>query len=645
MPNTWAKQFLQEGVRAAAVYAGSAIGRSEALKQLADGQLDVIFSVDLFNEGVDLPSIDTVLMLRPTESKILFLQQLGRGLRLASGKDQLVVIDFIGNHHSFLHKPQALAQVGATYRQLAAFARQVEEGRLQLPAGCFINYDPRLIDFLKQLDANGTKEDYEALKAVLGRRPTLVEFYRSGTSMQRMSQQYGHWFALVEDRGDLSDVERAAARVHSAFLLELEKTRLTKSFKMVLLEAFQELDGWRTSPTLALLAQRSWQVLQRRRPLLVDLPDDLLDTGDGTSVGWQSYWRSNPVNAWIGGNVSESAPRFFQLEGELFKPSFAVDDGQREVVAGLVQEIIDYRLATYEARQTTDMPSAEVVPLDRYRRSRIELPYFPNLPIACGHFKAGRADAEKLVSIGSGYGSLDPARNFIARASGNSMNGGKSPIRDGDYLLLEVVNATKAGSITGNTMAIERQDETGDNQYLLRVVTKTKDGRYILKANNPDYADLEANDEMRTFARLRAVVDPLDLALGQSFLREDIPPLFGEIYNPGNWNSGHIVLKERKAHILLVTLNKQGKAEDHHYIDHWIDNTTFHWQSQNSTTSSSTRGRGLINHSTLGISLHLFVRERKLHGGKGAPFTYQGRVEYVRHTGEAPMSVILRLVD
>ena len=70
-----AEQFRGQGVRAESVYAGSVTGRSEALEQLADGRLEIIFSVDLFNEGVDLPAIDTVLMLRPTESKILFLQQ------------------------------------------------------------------------------------------------------------------------------------------------------------------------------------------------------------------------------------------------------------------------------------------------------------------------------------------------------------------------------------------------------------------------------------------------------------------------------------------------------------------------------------------------------------------------------------------
>jgi hypothetical protein len=425
----------------------------------------------------------------------------------------------------------------------------------------------------------------------------------------------------------------------------VQRTSLTKSFKMVLLEAFQELAGWRTSPTLVTLAQRSWQVLQRRRPLLGDLPDHLGNTADGTSAGWQRYWRGNPVNAWIGGNLAPGAPHFFRVENERLTPNFAVADEQREIFEGLVQEVIDYRLAAYEARPSVGPPSETVIPLDQHRQRRVELPYFPNLPIACGHFKTGRADAEQHVPIGDGYGRLDPARHFIARASGNSMDGGKSPIRDGDHLLLEVVTPTKAGSITGNVMAIERQDETGDNQYLLRVVTKTGDGRYILKANNPSYEDLEATEDMRTFARLRAVVPPLDLALGRSFLREDVPALFGETYNPGNWNSGHIVLREQKAHVLFVTLNKQGKAADHRYVDHWIDATTFHWQSQNSTTPGRAKGSALIDHEKLGLSLHLFVRERKLQDGKGAPFTYQGRVQYVKHTGEAPMSVILRLIE
>jgi superfamily II DNA or RNA helicase/HKD family nuclease len=641
-----AEQFARAGVPAAAVYAGSRLSRADALDRLADRRLQVIFAVDLFNEGVDLPTVDTVMMLRPTESKILFLQQLGRGLRKADGKDRLVVLDFMGNHHSFLHKPQALLGVGANYRQLAEFARKVEQGRLELPDGCFINYDLALIDFLKSLDTDGVAKDYEALRNGLGRRPSLAEFYRAGANVAGMRNQYGSWFEFIDTMGDLAAHEADAAIAHRDFLREVETTAMNRSFKMVLLEALQELDGWRTPPPLTALAAHSWEVLQRRRPLLGDLSDTMRALSDGTADSWQRYWRANPVNAWIGGNqTAGSTTAFFRVREQRFEPTFEVVPERHEAFTALVQELVDYRLAAYEVRRIASPGGTNVIPFKRPQPERTELAYFPNLRIACGHFQTGTADAEEHRSLGSGYGRLDPARHFIARASGNSMNGGKDPIRDGDYLLLEFVTPGNAGSITGRVMAIERQDEAGDNQYLLRVVTKAPDGRHILKANNPDYDDIVATDEMRTLARFKAVIDPLELAIGEAFMREDIPVLFGETFNPGNWNSGHVVLGERNAHILLVTLNKQGKAQDHRYLDHWIDDHSFHWQSQNATTPDSKRGREIVEHSKRGTTIHLFVRDTKLEAGKAAPFVYHGPVSYRSHTGSAPMSVIFDVAN
>src|SRR5690606_28959218 len=107
----------------------------------------------------------------------------------------------------------------------------------------------------------------------------------------------------------------------------------------------------------------------------------------------------------------------------------------------LVQELIDYRLASYEARAST---RDEVNALPQHS-SGTELPYFPSLKIACGHFRTSRADAEEYRSLSTSCGNLDPARHFIALASGNSMNGGKTPIHDGDYLLLERISAESAG--------------------------------------------------------------------------------------------------------------------------------------------------------------------------------------------------------
>jgi superfamily II DNA or RNA helicase/SAM-dependent methyltransferase len=639
-----ASQFQKAGIAAAAVYAGSALGRTQALDQLREGQLSVIFSVDLFNEGVDLPGIDTVMMLRPTESKILFLQQLGRGLRLSGEKQHLVVLDFIGNHQSCLQKPQALFGVGATYKALAAFARQAEQGRLELPDGCYVNYDLKIIEFLKSLDSAGTQKEYEALRGSLGRRPTLAEFYRAGASVQAMRQQHGSWFELVDTMGDLSDDEIHAATTLGGALREVEVTSMTKSFKMVLLEAWLEMDGLVTAPSVGDLALRSWEVLHRRPALLGDLPETIAQLPDGRNDKWIRYWRDNPIKAWASGTRTAATQALFRVEDDRFSLAQPLLTRDGLAAIGLLQELVAYRLAAYEVRRPAGSDSSNVIPFATRVRAEVELPYFPNLKIACGHFRAGRTDAEEHRTLPTAYGKLDATRHFIARASGNSMDGGKNPIRDGDYLLLELISPGNAGSITGTVMAIERQDEVGgDNQYLLRVVTKAKDGSYTLRANNPAYEDLQSTDEMRTLARLKAVVDPLDLAVGQAFAREDIPPLFGESFNPGSWNVGHVVLNDKKVHVLLVTLNKQGKAQAHRYHDHWIDEHTFHWQSQNATTPASKRGQEIIDHAAKGIAIHLFVREMKLDGGKAAPFIYCGAATYESHVGSNPVSVTFKL--
>ena len=91
-----ADYFLQNGISAAAVHSGEgSMNREEAIEKLETGKLKILFSVDMFNEGLDVKAVDMVLFLRPTESPVVFLQQLGRGLRLQEGKDYLTVLDFI----------------------------------------------------------------------------------------------------------------------------------------------------------------------------------------------------------------------------------------------------------------------------------------------------------------------------------------------------------------------------------------------------------------------------------------------------------------------------------------------------------------------------------------------------------------------
>lgn len=513
-------RFRREGIRAAAVYRGSTLERSAALEQLEQGDLQVIFSVDLFTEGVDLPAIDTVMMLRPTESKVLFLQQLGRGLRLHPEKERLIVLDFIGNHQGFLNKPQALFDVGSSYRQLAEFGRRARDGALKLPPGCFANYDLAIIDFLIRLQGKGPTTDYLALRDSLNRRPTLAEFYRSGSSLQDLRRQHGQWWALVADQGDLTTAETACMEHHGDFFREVETTNMTKCFKAVLLESLLDLDGFKQPPTVEELAAQALEVFRRRRGFIVDIRKELQQIDNVDERKWLSYWKGNPINAWTGGNRNRDAERWFEVADGRFRASFSIADDERATFQAMVQELVDYRLAAYEPRlptseatETAAQPneSAQILHFpqpatanDAETPEGTEVPYFPDLRIACGHFRAGHTDVEETYRVPSVYGRVDPSRHFVARASGNSMNGGKHPVCDGDYLLLELIDPTKAGSITGQVMAIERQDAIGDDQYVLRRITKQPDGRYLLSAANPDYSDFDANDGMRPLARLLA---------------------------------------------------------------------------------------------------------------------------------------------
>ena len=136
----------------------------------------------------------------------------------------------------------------------------------------------------------------------------------------------------------------------------------------------------------------------------------------------------------------------------------------------------------------------------------LKLPYFPNIKIACGHFKTGDSSDMELMDTPFGAGKLDPQVHFLAHASGNAMNGGKHPILDGDLLLLELITSDKAGSLRGQIVAIERDDIGGEGQYLLRKVNKLPNGQYELIAQNPDYEVMIADESMRTFARFKQVV-------------------------------------------------------------------------------------------------------------------------------------------
>ncbi len=173
-----ARKFSESGLAARAVSsATSPRERDAALAALKGGSIQVLFSVDLFNEGVDLPDVDTVMFLRPTESATVFLQQLGRGLRKSQKKECLTVLDFIGAaNRKFRFDQRFRAVVGGTRRDIL---REVQQGFPSLPSGCVIELNRQsqeaVLDNIKAAIGLGRRELINDLKQ-LGPATNLVSF-------------------------------------------------------------------------------------------------------------------------------------------------------------------------------------------------------------------------------------------------------------------------------------------------------------------------------------------------------------------------------------------------------------------------------------------------------------------------------------
>lgn len=151
-----AAYLREQGIAAAAVHSGpTSAARADALRRFQAGELAALVAVDLFNEGLDVPDIDAVLMLRPTESPVIFLQQIGRGLRVhrERAKPHLTVVDLVGNHRAHLGKLDAIRALLEDERGRADTLAALRRGSLDLPAGCSVELATEALDVLDRLCA------------------------------------------------------------------------------------------------------------------------------------------------------------------------------------------------------------------------------------------------------------------------------------------------------------------------------------------------------------------------------------------------------------------------------------------------------------------------------------------------------------
>lgn len=198
-----AKVFNDAGIRATTVLGTTGtLERTQAVEDLRSGQVQALFTVDVFNEGVDVPAINTVLFLRPTESPTIFLQQLGRGLRRATDKAVLTALDFVGHHRKeFRFDRRYRALTGSTRSQLV---RDIEHGFPFLPAGTQIVLDRQTQELVLENIRSQVTSAWKQITAELRAHPTrdLHAFLEeSGVELSDVIRSDRSWTRLRRDAG------------------------------------------------------------------------------------------------------------------------------------------------------------------------------------------------------------------------------------------------------------------------------------------------------------------------------------------------------------------------------------------------------------------------------------------------------------
>ncbi|WP_138418216.1 DEAD/DEAH box helicase family protein [Aquibacillus sediminis] len=238
--------FNDQGENTIALHSQSIdISRKEAIDKLDRGDIDVIFTVDLFNEGVDIPSVDTLLFVRPTESLTVFTQQVGRGLRLHHGKNQCTIIDLIGNYRN------ADLKLSLFDTERHVNGKKKREVVPIVPTQCKIDLDVHVIDLLKELTRKKQprKEKllhaYEELKEEIGHRPTYLDMHLYGNvNTKEFKQEFRSYAGFLLWAEELTDKEQQVFFDYRDWIEEVEKTGMAKSYKMVVLSYMLSRGEW-----------------------------------------------------------------------------------------------------------------------------------------------------------------------------------------------------------------------------------------------------------------------------------------------------------------------------------------------------------------------------------------------------------------
>ena len=353
-----AKIFNENNIPSAAVYSGEKGEYSEerniALSKLTSGEVKVIFSVDMFNEGLDVPAIDMVMFLRPTQSPTIFLQQLGRGLRKFKDKKYLNVLDFIGNYKKANLVPFLLS--GKEYS--ASECKKNKQGDYEFPEECIVDFDFRIIDiFKKQAERemrvkDKVKEQFEIVSQMLGYRPSRVELftYIDDEVYQNIRSKamnpFSNYLEYIKENDKLTHDEEILYNSRGReFINMIETTSMSKTYKMPVLLAFYN-DGDVKMEISEDDIYKSFYNFYRKGSNKVDM---LKDKGTREFETWDkkkyvSLANNNPIKFLL------------KTHGEFFKEKeqclIALQDDLKDIISNEafkkhMKDSIDFRVESY----------------------------------------------------------------------------------------------------------------------------------------------------------------------------------------------------------------------------------------------------------------------------------------------------------
>lgn len=345
-----ADYFRKQGIEAVSLHSRSTIARDKAIEKLADGTLDCIMTVDLFNEGVDIPAVDTLLFARPTESLTVFTQQIGRGLRLAGGKTHCVIIDLIGNYRN--------ADIKQSMFYLPDNKKKKSGTKPILPEGCVVDLDLEAKQLIEELAKKRMprkeqlKASYEQVKRELGRRPTYLEAHMHGSEDGSLfKQEFKSYFAFLQWADELTDKEREVFQRYEEWFYEVERTLMNKSYKMVLLLAMLErgAENWMqpiSDVEVAPFFHHYLMEKEYRRKI---------DFSDKSSMSLWDYdekkvaakVRTMPMEKWSGDSKG-----LVGLENGVFSVLFDVLEEDQAILFDFTKEICEFRLHWFFERKS-----------------------------------------------------------------------------------------------------------------------------------------------------------------------------------------------------------------------------------------------------------------------------------------------------